>query len=75
MMPHIIGGDDILVSLPAGFAWPFVCTFLRTLDERLGNLVPGLTGSVSAGLVFARSSPHHDHRLRVRSPITSGRTH
>ncbi|WP_283135337.1 Cas10/Cmr2 second palm domain-containing protein [Rhizohabitans arisaemae] len=57
VVPHVVGGDDVLVSLPAARAWPFVLAFLNgfgelmaeTLGERPGLPIP----SASAGLIIA----------------------
>lgn len=35
LLPHVVGGDDVLVSLPADQAWCFTLTFL----EEFGHLV------------------------------------
>jgi hypothetical protein len=62
VVPHLVGGDDLLASVPAERGWDFVVVFLddyhrRTValaaqyQERAGRLVPRPTAS--AGLVFA----------------------
>lgn len=56
VMPHIIGGDDVLVSLPAAHAWEFTRTFLTVLEEKLASLVDGLEVTVSAGIAIAHAS-------------------
>ncbi|GAA0901308.1 MULTISPECIES: Cas10/Cmr2 second palm domain-containing protein [Streptomyces] len=61
VIPYLVGGDDVLLSLPADRAWPFVRHYLRSFTERTKAVraeadVPGLPPlSASAGLVFA----HH----------------
>lgn len=35
LTPHIVGGDDVLVSMPASAAWDFVATFLTAFDEEV----------------------------------------
>jgi hypothetical protein len=71
VVPHVVGGDDILVSLPADRAWTFTLTYL----EMFQDLLEGATGPVlrllpeppaghqrpmpptaSAGIVFAHST-------------------
>jgi hypothetical protein len=66
VVPHLVGGDDVLVSLPADRAWPFTRRFLQEFGQlaeetRQQAGLPGLpTLSASAGLVFAHASyPFH----------------
>lgn len=66
VIPYLVGGDDVLLSLPADRAWPFVRRYLRSFAERTEAVraeadVPGLPRlSASAGLVFARHKhPFH----------------
>lgn len=33
VIPHILGGDDLLVSVPARSVWPFIRTFLATANR------------------------------------------
>ncbi|TDC19425.1 hypothetical protein E1265_23925 [Streptomyces sp. 8K308] len=64
VVPHVVGGDDVLVSVPASYAWAFVVEYLKTFDAEMRdslvgpvNLDHGLdlpVPSASAGLVFAR---------------------
>ncbi|MGH4021618.1 MAG: Cas10/Cmr2 second palm domain-containing protein [Pseudonocardiaceae bacterium] len=65
VVPHLVGGDDLLVSVTADRAWDFVVAFLdvyhrRTAalaadyQQRAGTPVPVPTAS--AGLVFAHSA-------------------
>ncbi|MGW2410128.1 Cas10/Cmr2 second palm domain-containing protein [Streptomyces sp. NPDC001739] len=42
VVPHVVGGDDVLVSLPADQAWCFTLTFL----EEFGRLVREATAEV-----------------------------
>ncbi|WP_411129743.1 Cas10/Cmr2 second palm domain-containing protein [Streptomyces sp. x-19] len=42
VVPHVVGGDDVLVSLPADQAWWFTLTFL----EEFGRLVREATAEV-----------------------------
>ncbi len=62
MIPHIVGGDDLLVSVVADRAWRFTVTYLDAFRKNVGA-IPGvpddLLGPVpptaSAGLVFAHA--------------------
>lgn len=65
VVPHLVGGDDLLASVPADRAWDFVLAFLddyhrRTkslaadYQQRSGAAVPVPTAS--AGLVFAHAA-------------------
>jgi hypothetical protein len=61
VIPHVVGGDDVLVSVVPDRAWLFVTRYLVALESRLaaidglaGHLPPGMAApSASAGLVFA----------------------
>lgn len=70
-IPHLIGGDDILISLPAPLAWPFVAAlsaeFRKSLDDQFKDLWPNTPNesvmhkffsemSLGIGMVFAHSS-------------------
>lgn len=61
-VPHVLGGDDVVVSVPADRAWAFSRAFLdafaRGLIQVTGELemptsLRALLPSVSAGIVFA----------------------
>lgn len=57
VLPHLAGGDDLLISVPAADAWLFTMTMLgefgRLIRETTGSwAVPGKPPSLSAGLVF-----------------------
>ncbi|HEX5494356.1 MAG TPA: hypothetical protein VFX70_07275, partial [Mycobacteriales bacterium] len=60
VVPHLLGGDDVLVSLPADRAWQFTVAFVEDFGQRMARLVrslnvPGLTPpTMSAGVVFGR---------------------
>jgi hypothetical protein len=65
-VPHLVGGDDVLVSVPADRAWQFTRSYLaafgRLVEEtRQRAGIPDLPRlSASAGLVFARAThPFH----------------
>lgn len=69
--PHLIAGDDLLVSLPARLAWLFTRTYLaaftRHLDQKIQHAglsaqqqkALGEIPTASAGIVFA----HHTYPL------------
>lgn len=61
VLPHLAGGDDLLISVPAADAWLFTVTMLsefgRLIREATGSwAVPGKPPSLSAGLVFHHKS-------------------
>ncbi|MCA1278260.1 hypothetical protein [Saccharopolyspora sp. 7B] len=56
IVPHLVGGDDVLVSIPASRAWRFVDTLLDEFTRRIGTAT-GSEGAdwlptLSAGVVF-----------------------
>jgi hypothetical protein len=62
VVPHLIGGDDLLASVTADRAWDFVLAFLAEYHRQTGQLAvryrhqagkPIDTPTASAGLVFA----------------------
>lgn len=62
VIPHLVGGDDVLVSVVADQAWRFVTTYLeafadqmRGIDGLAGLLPDGQRVTASAGLVFAHA--------------------
>lgn len=63
VVPHIVGGDDLLASVPADRVWPFTRTFLDELCGRLKTMADehGLAApTVSAGIVIAHDThPFH----------------
>ncbi|MFI1334558.1 Cas10/Cmr2 second palm domain-containing protein [Streptomyces sp. NPDC020845] len=89
VVPHVLGGDDVLVSVPASYAWAFTVTYLRVFDEEMRDLVTPINErhrldlpvpSASAGMVFARhSEPMYllvdlaEERLRAAKQGTGGR--
>ena len=76
IVPHVVGGDDVLVTVPARLGWFFAVRFLRTFQdtvaneyqkefkERLDAPVPenAILGEItaSAGLVFHHFSEPFD---------------
>lgn len=66
VIPHLVGGDDVLVTVVADRAWRFTTTYLRefanrmrTIDGLAEHLGDGQPVTASAGLVFTH----------VRSPF------
>lgn len=63
VLPHVAGGDDLVLSVPARYAWPFVLelvdAFSRRMEQRCREwgLPGGTAPTLSAGLVFH----HHKH--------------
>lgn len=63
-VPHVVGGDDLLVSVPADRGWRFTRVLLQHLDDGLAVLAAdyGIDDppSASAGIVFAAADyPFH----------------
>ncbi len=53
VIPHLVGGDDLLVSVPAHGAWDFVRAYLTEFSSRVSSLAQGdLVPSASAAVVF-----------------------
>jgi len=62
VIPHIVGGDDLVVSVVAERAWPFTITYLDEFQRRLAavpnlpqDLFKPVPPSASAGVVFAHA--------------------
>ena len=60
---HVIGGDDVLVTVPASFGWQFARTYLETfsnlMEQALEAVAPdaGLAApTASAGVIFSHKS-------------------
>ncbi len=63
VIPHIVGGDDLVVSVVASQAWPFLLTYLAAFSEELEQQTIGWSlpadvalPTVSAGVVFSHAS-------------------
>jgi len=76
VIPHVVGGDDLIVSVVADRAWPFTITYLEEFGQRLAAIedVPGgLLGPVpptaSAGVVFT----HAKFPFRRAAELAAGR--
>lgn len=57
VVPHIVGGDDILVSVSANYAWKFLFTFLEKMRTNWSKVedVPDSNLSLSAGMVICKA--------------------
>lgn len=63
VLAHLVGGDDVLCSVPASFAWLFTRTYIGSFDEdsekAVGPHAQGLSclaPTASAGMVISHSS-------------------
>jgi hypothetical protein len=73
VVPHVVGGDDVLVSLPADQAWDFALGFLEQFAGLVNTAIAGVLGgerlisavSASAGIVFAHAT--HPFNAAVES--------
>lgn len=86
VVPHLVGGDDVLVSLPAERAWAFTRAFVREFGQRMVRMARELSlptdiavPSMSAGLVFGRRNfpfaltvEHAEHWLRQAKSAAGG---
>jgi len=61
VIPHVVGGDDLVVSVAADRAWQFTVSYLDAFREQV-RAIPGLAElpdvvppTASAGLVFAHA--------------------
>lgn len=75
VVPHVVGGDDVLVTMPARLGWRFTLSYLEQFEEQCGNRLrehldrlneeqpdrPLPTPTASAGIVFA----HHKYPLKL----------
>jgi len=66
LIPHIVGGDDLVVSVAARFAWRFLITYLNKFRETMSAQaaawpmdLQSISPTVSAGIVFH----HNTHPL------------
>jgi hypothetical protein len=76
VVPHLLGGDDLKVTLPALHAWPFVLAYLRAFTRRMrdetGRLLPALAGSsptASAGVVVAHTAYPFHHTVDLAEQL------
>ncbi|GGL19402.1 Cas10/Cmr2 second palm domain-containing protein [Mangrovihabitans endophyticus] len=66
VIPHLVGGDDVLVSVVADRAWLFTTAYLHSFRGRMQkvtDLPAAATTSASAAIVFAHSK--HPFRRSV----------
>jgi hypothetical protein len=75
VIPHIVGGDDLVVSVVADRAWQFTVQYLDAFRAH-ARAIPGADGgpgaappSASAGLVFA----HQKFPFRRAAELAAGR--
>lgn len=85
VVPHVLGGDDVLVSLPADRAWRFTTTFVQDFGQRMARLARELGAglvppTMSAGVVFGRRNfpftlavEQAEHLLRLAKKEGAGR--
>lgn len=87
VLPHLAGGDDLLVSVPAVDAWLFVVTLVNEFGRRVAQATSGWPErirehppSMSAGLVFHhKTAPFFDvmrlagEQLLTAKNATAGR--
>lgn len=60
VIPHIVGGDDLVVTVTADRAWRFTVSYLDAFRARVRDIpgvsdASGATPSASAGIVFAHA--------------------
>jgi hypothetical protein len=62
VIPHVVGGDDLVVSVVADRAWQFTVTYLDQFRQRLSaienvpsDLLSAVPPTASAGMVFAHA--------------------
>lgn len=61
VLPHVMGGDDVLVSVPATYGWSFVRSYLTWFNSRIESTVRAHSDSLpvptaSAAVVIAHQS-------------------
>ena len=60
VIPHIGGGDDVVVSVPAALVWVFVRTYLAEFEQK-ASAIGGRAVTASAGVVIANvATPFND---------------
>ncbi len=78
-IPHILGGDDLLVTLPADRAWEFITKFLDVMEEELNrlDLLPETKRpTVSAGVLFCKAEyPFGDQVEMAESLLRKAKRH
>ncbi|MGW9171088.1 Cas10/Cmr2 second palm domain-containing protein [Streptomyces decoyicus] len=48
VVPHVVGGDDVVVTLPADQAWRFVRFYLRDFAQRVEKATAGVLPALTA---------------------------
>jgi hypothetical protein len=80
VLAHLAGGDDLMMSVPAPHAWPFVRTLLPAFRTRMAAQawpppVAGALPSLSAGLVFHhQSAPFPDVVRLAKEQLDKAKT-
>jgi len=83
VLPHIVGGDDVLVTMPAFSGVEFTRCFLRVFSAECSRLTGKSLGDVSAsaGIVihhrkypFTRAADHANDVLATAKKSTEGRS-
>lgn len=74
VLPHVVGGDDVLVSLPATYGWRFVTTYLRFFNTLIETAVKDIGSGLpvptaSAALVFAHQSWPFDRAAELADDL------
>lgn len=71
ILPHIVGGDDVLVTTPALSGWKFAMQFIEHFQRGLATMAENLhltdvsLPTVSAGIVFTQKNHDFDHVVEL----------
>jgi hypothetical protein len=74
VVPHVLGGDDVVVSVTADRAWPFTQAFLAGFSDALTSAAGRLSfpdhvtrqlPTMSAGMIFAHASFPYARAVRL----------
>jgi hypothetical protein len=74
VVPHVLGGDDVVVSVTADRAWPFTSAFLAGFSDELTAAANRLSfpdevtrqlPTMSAGVIFANASFPYARAVRL----------
>jgi len=81
VLPHIVGGDDVLVTMPAFTGLTFTRTFLRIFTTECEGITGSGGVSASAGVIvhhrkfpFTRAADHANDVLAAAKRATQGRS-
>ncbi|MFY9263794.1 MAG: hypothetical protein GX483_04855 [Actinomycetaceae bacterium] len=71
VVPHIVGGDDILISVAANKAWEFLLTFMQDIRAPFEELSGehGVDLSFSAGMVICQSSFPFGNQVEIAETL------